>query len=145
MSSQVNHFFEIDHCRAYRHKRTDHFKCHSWTSSNCISCDLWWGSVWMFIAAKWYFQNYTSRTVRRPTVWTVHKESTRNQPNHTAQAYPDIHFSLPADFLFRESLLYTSILLRRNVSARISLRGPCILIWVDTLRRVHTLVFSWKG
>ena len=43
------------------------------------------------------------------------------------------------DFLFQEALLYTSIPLRRNVSARISLRGLRMLIWIDTLRRDHTV------
>ena len=32
-----------------------------------------------------------------------------DQPKHAAQAYPDRHFSPPVDFLFQESLLYTSI------------------------------------
>ena len=35
--------------------------------------------------------------------------------------------------------------LRRNVSARFSLRGLRRLIWVNTLRRGHTLVFSRDG
>ena len=43
-----------------------------------------------------------------------------DQQKHAAQANPDSHFSPPDDFLFQESLLYTSIHLRRNVSARIS-------------------------
>ena len=60
---------------------------------------------------------------------------------HAAQAYPDKHFSPPVDFLFQESLLYTSVPLRRNVSARISLRGVRRLIWVDTLRRAHNVGF----
>ena len=41
-----------------------------------------------------------------------------DQPRHTAQASPDRHFSPTVDFLFKESSLYTSIPLRRNVSAR---------------------------
>ena len=45
------------------------------------------------------------------------------------------------DFLFQESLLYTSIPTRRNVSARISLRGLRRLILVDILRRVHIVGF----
>ena len=56
---------------------------------------------------------------------------------HAAQAYPDRHFFPPVDILFQESLLYTSIPLRRNVSARISLRGLRRLIWVDILRSGH--------
>ena len=31
-----------------------------------------------------------------------------DQPKHTAQANPDRHYSPPVDFLFRESLHYTS-------------------------------------
>ena len=38
-------------------------------------------------------------------------------------------------------IFYTSIPLRRNVSARISSRGLRSLIWVNTLRRVHTVGF----
>ena len=57
-----------------------------------------------------------------------------DQPKHVPQANPDRYVSPPMDFLFQKSLLYTSIPLRRNVSARISLRR---LIGVDTLRRVH--------
>ena len=57
-----------------------------------------------------------------------------DQPRHAAQAIPDRHFSPYVEFLFQESLLYTYILLRRNMSARLSLRGLHRLIWVDTLR-----------
>ena len=63
------------------------------------------------------------------------------QPKHAAQVYPDRHFSPTADFLFQESLLYTSIPLMRNVLARIWLRGLRRLIWVNTLRRGHNVVF----
>ena len=45
-----------------------------------------------------------------------------DQPKHAAEANPNRHFSPPVYFLFQETLLYTSIPLRRNVSARISLR-----------------------
>ena len=62
-------------------------------------------------------------------------------PKHAAQANPDIRCSPPVDFLFQESLLYTSFPLRRNVSAMIILRGLRRLIWVDTLRRVHYIGF----
>ena len=58
-----------------------------------------------------------------------------DQSKHFVQANPDIHFSPPVDFLFQESLHYTSISLSRNVSARISLRGLRRLIRVDILRR----------
>ena len=64
-----------------------------------------------------------------------------DQPKHAAHANPDKHFSPPVDFLFQESLLYTSIPLRWNVSARTSLRGVRMLISVDTLRRVHNVGF----
>ena len=64
-----------------------------------------------------------------------------DQPKHAVQAYPDIHFSPPLDFLFHESIIYTYIPLRRNVSARISLRGLRRLIWDDTLRRGHNVGF----
>ena len=66
---------------------------------------------------------------RKPTVWTLRK------------ANPDGPFSPPEDFLFQESLLYTSISLRRNVSARNSLRGLRTLIWINTLRRGHNVGF----
>ena len=46
----------------------------------------------------------------------------QDQLKHTALANPGRHFSSPVDFLFHESLLYTSIPLRRNVSAGFSLR-----------------------
>ena len=60
------------------------------------------------------------------------------QPQRAVQANPNRHVSPPVNFLFKESLLNTSILLRRNVSDRISLRR---LIWFDTLRRIHNVGF----
>ena len=60
-----------------------------------------------------------------------------DQPKYAAQANPDRHFSTSVDFLFQESLLFTSIPMRRNVSAWISMLGLRRLICVDTLRRVH--------
>ena len=60
-----------------------------------------------------------------------------DQPNHAAQANPDRHCSPPVDFLFQESLLYTSIPQRRNLSVRNSMCGLRRLIQVDILRRVH--------
>ena len=68
-----------------------------------------------------------------------------DQPKFAARANPDRHFSTLVDFLFQESLLYTSISQRRNVSTRITLRGLRRVIWVDTLRRAIMLVFSWNG
>ena len=77
----------------------------------------------------------------KTNIWDSALSIDLDQPKHAAQAYPDIHFSPPEDFLFQESLLYTSTPLRRNVLSRISMRGPQRLIWVDTLRRDHTVGF----
>ena len=63
------------------------------------------------------------------------------QTKHATQAYADIHFSTPVDFLFQESLLYTAIPLRWNVWARISVCGLRRLILVDILRRGHNADF----
>ena len=82
-----------------------------------------------------------SRPARKPTVWTLRKVSTRISLSMPRRVNPDRHFLPPVDFLFQESLLYTSISLRRNVSARISLRGLHRLIWIVTLRRVHNVAF----
>ena len=59
-----------------------------------------------------------------------------DQPKHATQANPerDRHFSPPVDFLFQESLLYTSI------PPETECVGPD-LIWVDTLRRDHNVGF----
>ena len=62
-------------------------------------------------------------------------------PKHAAQAYPDRHCSPPVDFLFQESLLYTSITLSRNVSARISLPGFRRLIWGQYITQIHNVCF----
>ena len=35
--------------------------------------------------------------------------------------------------------------LRRNVSTRINMCGLRMLIWIDTLRSVHNVGFSWNG
>ena len=66
-----------------------------------------------------------------------------DQPKHAVQSNPGRHFLPFCWFLFQESLLYTctSIPLRRNVSARISLRELSRLNWVDTLRRYHNVCF----
>ena len=79
--------------------------------------------------------------MRKLTLWTLRKVSTRISLSIALQANRDRYFSPPVDFLFQESLLFTSLPLRRNVSARISLRGLRRLIWVDTLRRDHTVGF----
>ena len=61
-----------------------------------------------------------------------------DQLKHAAQSNPNRLFSPPVDLLFHVSLLYTSIPLRRNVSARVSLHGLRRLIWV----RDHICWFS---
>ena len=63
-----------------------------------------------------------------------------DQSKHAAQAYPVRHFSPPVYFLFQELLLFTSIPLRWNVSAQISLCG--LLIWVNTLRDGSYILLS---
>ena len=68
-----------------------------------------------------------------------------DQPKHAAQAYPDRHFSPSVDFLFEESLLYTSIPLRREVSVWISLRVLRRLIWKIYYAEAILLVFSRDG
>ena len=80
--------------------------------------------------------------------WAVPRENQHcglridpDQLKHAAQVNPDWHFSPPVDFLLQESFLYTCIPLRRNVSARISLRGLRRLIWVDALRIGHNVGF----
>ena len=80
--------------------------------------------------------SYMSRITRTPTVCTLRKVSTLIMVN-----MPDRHFSPPVDFLFKESLLYISIPLRLNVSARMSLCGLRRLIWIDILRRDYNVGF----
>ena len=67
-----------------------------------------------------------------------------DQTKHAAQDNPNRHFSPPVTFLFQESILYTSIPLKRNVSARITLRGLGRLIWVDNVGFiVERLICVW--
>ena len=80
---------------------------------------------------------HMSRITGKPILWSMDAD----QPKHATKANPGRLFSPLVDFLFRESLLYTSFPMRRNVSARISLRGNAHLIWVDTLRKVHNVGF----
>ena len=54
-----------------------------------------------------------------------------DQPKHDEQANPVRHFSPPVYFLFRESLLYTCIPLRRNVTVH----------YAESIM----LVCSWNG
>ena len=77
--------------------------------------------------------------MRKPTLWKLRKVLTRislSMPRRLSQV--DTYFSPPVDFLFQESLLYTFIHLRRNVSARISVRR---LILVDILCISHNVGF----
>ena len=73
-------------------------------------------------------------------MWTLRKVSDPDQPKDAAQANPGRHVFPPVEFLFQESIFYTSIYPpeTRNVSARMSLHR---LIWVDTLCRGHTNIF----
>ena len=82
-----------------------------------------------------------SRPARKPTLWTLRKVSYPDPPAQSAHAYPNSQVSPTVYFLFQESLLYTSIPLRRDVSARISQRGLRWLIWVDILRSDHNAGF----
>ena len=68
-----------------------------------------------------------------------------NPPKHAEETNPDRLFSPSVDILFQESLLYTSISLRRNVLARISLRGQRRLIWSIHYADAIMLVFSRDG
>ena len=83
---------------------------------------------------------YMSRSTKENDIvdsaWSIDPD----QPKHAAQANPDRHFSPPVDFLFQESLLYTSIPLIQNVSARINLCRLCMLIRVDIVHTVGFLV-----
>ena len=77
------------------------------------------------VASKCFCMWERDKPTRKPTFFVDCIDS--DQPDHAAQANPD-----SKAFLFQESLLFTSIPLRRNVSARISLRGLRRLIWFDT-------------
>ena len=78
---------------------------------------------------------YMSRSVRKPTLWTLRKVSTRISISMPLTLTRTDLFRLLRIFCFRN--LY-SIPPRQNVSARISMR---MLIWFDTLRRVHIVGF----
>ena len=80
---------------------------------------------------------YMSRSTRKPTLLTLRNVSTRISLSMLTR----IDTFRLLDFLFQESLLFTSIALRRNVSVRISLRGLRRLIWIDALRRVNNVGF----
>ena len=75
----------------------------------------------------------TSRSTKKPTLWTLRKISTRitlSMPRRITRTHT---LRLLWIFCFIESLLYTSIPLIQNVSARIYLRGLHRLISVDTV------------
>ena len=55
---------------------------------------------------------YIRRPARKKKLWTLRKLSTQISLTMLLQAYPDRQFSPSVDFLFQESLLYTSIHLR---------------------------------
>ena len=82
-----------------------------------------------------YGEKYNmSRPTRKLTFWT--------QPKHAAQANPQRTLFASCGFnVSGISTLYLSILLIRNVSARISMRRLYRLIWVDTLSIVYTVRF----
>ena len=54
------------------------------------------------------FQN-ASASMKGQRPKTFREKTNPDQPKHIAQAYPDRHDSPTVDFLFQESLLYTSI------------------------------------
>ena len=78
---------------------------------------------------------YISRSVRKPTIWTLRKVSTQISLSMPRRLTRTDTFRLLWTFCFRN---HYSI---RNMSDRISLRGVRRLIWVDTLRRVHNVGF----
>ena len=90
---------------------------------------------------KYNTEEHLSRPARKPTLWTPRKVSTRislSMPRRLIRIYT---FRLLWIFCFGN---HYSIPLRRNVSARISLRGLHRLIWVDTLRRFHNDGFLFE-
>ena len=82
-----------------------------------------------------------SHSTTKPTFWTLRKVSTQINLSMPRRLTKTDTFLPHLIFMIQESLLYTSIPLRRNVSVRISLHGLCRLIWVNTLRRVHNIGF----
>ena len=82
---------------------------------------------------------YISHSTRKPTLWMLRVRSTRISLSMLRRLTRTDTLSHPLDFLFHESFLYTSIPLRRNMPAQISMRGLHRLILVDTLRRIHNV------
>ncbi len=66
-------------------------------------------------------------------MWHLRRVLTRINLDRLQAAHATLgrHFPTPGDFLFQESLLYTSIPKRLKVSARISLRGLPRLVSVN--------------
>ena len=86
-----------------------------------------------------------SRSTRKPILWTLRKESIRISQSMPCRLTKVGHVSPPVDFLFLESLLYTSFPLRRNVLLRLAFAD-----WADWYGPIHyadslMLVFSWNG
>ncbi len=80
---------------------------------------------------------HMSRIARKPTKWHMRKAYTRISLGST-------HMPIRADtfrFLLQESLLYTTITHRREISGRIRLCGLRKVIRVDTLRICHIVGF----
>ena len=76
-----------------------------------------------------------SRAARKPTVWTLRKVLNRISLSMPRRLTRIDAFRLLWIFRFLGIITLYLYPMRRNVSARISLRGLCRLIWVDTLRR----------
>ena len=64
---------------------------------------LWWGCIIVWTI----FESSREKTNIVNSAYSIDSD----QPRHAAQAYMDRHFSPPVDYLFHESLLYTSIAL----------------------------------
>ena len=71
---------------------------------------------------------HLNRITRKPLLWTPSKVSTRISLSMLRRITRTYIFHPLVDLLFQKSLLYTSIPLRRNVSARINLRGLRMVI-----------------
>ena len=79
-----------------------------------------------------------SHSTRKPTLLTLRRVSTRIRLSMPCRLTWTNTFRLLLIFCFMN---HYSIPLRRNVSGQISLRGLRMLIFVDTLRRVHYVGF----
>ena len=86
-----------------------------------------------------------SRPAKKQTFWPLRKESTRISLSMPRRLTRADNFRLLWIFCFRNNYSIPLSPLRRNVSARISLRGLRRLIWVDTLCRGHNVDFRGKA